>query len=265
MGLRFSLPQIMCKVVVLFSNVELLSRGCDRGHFLWTNLLLPRVLNAKGENARIVNVSSTGYVCSDALLDDYNFEVSRIAPIPQLAEVQLMLIAKFRMGKHMSHGLPTDPQRRQVCVIKSFYRRSRPSDSSSFLDVLFNTYLSSHLNTHGIDCFALQPGMPQTPLYAYTKDEGPTSLAYVGRLLEKRWGSNFPPIGGFKTDKKTLETSASTLIVALADERFDGKSGLFLKNCQVLDTSATPYVTDPSAAEKLWKLSESLVGEKFDI
>lgn len=45
------------------------------GHFLWTNLLLPKVL-AASEHARIVNVASTGYVLSDARLDDINWEVS---------------------------------------------------------------------------------------------------------------------------------------------------------------------------------------------
>ena len=40
---------------------------------MWTNLLLPRVL-AAGPHARIVNVASTGYVLSEALLD-YNFDV----------------------------------------------------------------------------------------------------------------------------------------------------------------------------------------------
>jgi NAD(P)-dependent dehydrogenase (short-subunit alcohol dehydrogenase family) len=44
------------------------------GHFLWTNLLLPRVL-AAGPHARIVNTSSTGYTTGDVRLDDYNFDV----------------------------------------------------------------------------------------------------------------------------------------------------------------------------------------------
>lgn len=46
------------------------------GHFLWTNLLLERVL-AAGGHARIVNVSSTGYLLSDVRLEDANWDVSR--------------------------------------------------------------------------------------------------------------------------------------------------------------------------------------------
>lgn len=52
------------------------------GHFLWTKLLIERVLAAKDEDARIVNVSSEGYVCGDVRLDDYNFDVSSLAHMP---------------------------------------------------------------------------------------------------------------------------------------------------------------------------------------
>jgi hypothetical protein len=38
---------------------------------------------------------------------------------------------------------------------------------------------------------------------------------------------------------------------------------LFLRNCKPFDTE--PYATDPESAEKLWKLSEELVSEKFFI
>ena len=39
--------------------------------------------------------------------------------------------------------------------------------------------------------------------------------------------------------------------------------GLYLHNCQFID--AVPHAKDPLAAERLWKLSEELVGEKFDL
>lgn len=42
-----------------------------------------------------------------------------------------------------------------------------------------------------------------------------------------------------------------------------GKSGLFLRNCKEFPTEG--YTTDPVQAEKLWKLSERLVGEDFEI
>lgn len=42
-----------------------------------------------------------------------------------------------------------------------------------------------------------------------------------------------------------------------------GESGKFLRNCAVYDVM--PYALDPTSAEKLWELSEKLVGQKFEI
>jgi hypothetical protein len=42
-----------------------------------------------------------------------------------------------------------------------------------------------------------------------------------------------------------------------------GKTGLFLRNCQPFEVEG--YTVDPVNAEKLWKLSEELVREKFGI
>lgn len=46
------------------------------GHFLLTNLLMDKILKAGGEEgARIVNVSSGGYICSRVRFEDWNFKV----------------------------------------------------------------------------------------------------------------------------------------------------------------------------------------------
>lgn len=45
------------------------------GHFLFTNLIIPKIL-ASGKGARIVNISSLGYLHGPVSFDDYNFKVS---------------------------------------------------------------------------------------------------------------------------------------------------------------------------------------------
>ena len=44
------------------------------GHFLLTSLLMNKILSA-GSGARIVNVSSLGYMSGGIRVDDYNFKV----------------------------------------------------------------------------------------------------------------------------------------------------------------------------------------------
>lgn len=39
--------------------------------------------------------------------------------------------------------------------------------------------------------------------------------------------------------------------------------GLYLSDCQI--TEPTPHASDPVAADRLWKLSEELVGQKFPL
>ena len=45
--------------------------------------------------------------------------------------------------------------------------------------------------------------------------------------------------------------------------RETAESGKFLRNCTVYDVM--PYALDPTSAERLWELSEKLVGEKFEV
>lgn len=75
-------------------GIEMQFGGNHVGHFLLTNLLMPKILVAgKGDGARIINVSSTGYKLGGVLFGDYNFQVciffhnsthsSRIFTLPQ--------------------------------------------------------------------------------------------------------------------------------------------------------------------------------------
>ena len=48
------------------------------GHFLLTKLLMDKILLA-GRGARIVNVTSLGYMSGVVRVDDYNFKVSHLA------------------------------------------------------------------------------------------------------------------------------------------------------------------------------------------
>lgn len=62
------------------------------GHFLLTNLLMPKIL-AAGRGARIVNVSSFGYMSGGVYFDDPSFKV-RIprSPMRRVADIVISLL-----------------------------------------------------------------------------------------------------------------------------------------------------------------------------
>jgi hypothetical protein len=54
---------------------------------------------------------------------------------------------------------------------------------------------------------------------------------------------------------------ATVMINAEADWSLE-EEGVLLHDCQMCD--AMPYATDPNLADRLWKLSEELVGSRFE-
>ncbi|KAK3933584.1 hypothetical protein QBC46DRAFT_275482, partial [Diplogelasinospora grovesii] len=62
---------------------------------------------------------------------------------------------------------------------------------------------------------------------------------------------------------KTVDEGCSTTLVAALDPALNEVKGLYLSDCQFTDPYA--HANDPVAAERLWKLSEELVGEKFTL
>ncbi|KAK7022674.1 short-chain dehydrogenase/reductase family protein [Favolaschia claudopus] len=60
---------------------------------------------------------------------------------------------------------------------------------------------------------------------------------------------------------KTLEQGAATTMTAAFDTRLEDKGGAFLSDCNIKDAAA--HSTDPATAEKLWTVTEKIVGEKF--
>ncbi|KAH6679675.1 putative short-chain dehydrogenase TIC 32, chloroplastic, partial [Halenospora varia] len=139
---------------------------------------------------------------------------------------------------------------------------------SKTANVQFDTYLAGHLKDKGVQCFAIQPGMPQTDLYYHVNvPKNEASLESGMALAAKIYPNRPSPAGDPKEDEKTIETAASTLVYAALPQslmvsqflRFLG----FLINCKPFAVES--YATNRARAEKLWKLSEKHFGGTFDI
>ena len=75
---------------------------------------------------------------------------------------------------------------------------------------------------------------------------------------------------------KTIPQGAATSVWAATAAELDGQGGLYLEDCHIgeqaqpgqetqLEGGVEAYALDAQAAEKLWSLSEQLVGERFDL
>ena len=98
------------------------------------------------------------------------------------------------------------------------------------------------------------------------------------QLVELGWtdhdGTLSPP-----TEWKTVEQGAATTIWAAVAPELEGVGGRYLENCAIatpwnhaggtLDRRTLaghylPYALDPDHAERLWTLSEALIGRTWD-
>ncbi|KAJ7859000.1 hypothetical protein B0H13DRAFT_2570930 [Mycena leptocephala] len=105
-----------------------------------------------------------------------------------------------------------------------------------------------------INSFSLHPGGIYTNIMQ--KGDGPAELHKLGVLDENgqpREGINF----------KTIPQGAATTVVAAFDPRLSDTPGAYLDDCTVANQLVAPHSSDPANAEKLWTLTEQIIGETF--
>ena len=131
---------------------------------------------------------------------------------------------------------------------------------SKTANVLFSLFLATKLRDRGITSYAVHPGnIYETSLGNHIEDVQ-ASLASIDGIAVKNTGRHFPLAD---EGMKSLAQGISTTLVAALDPGIEGESGWYMTNCQPQRTYE--YAESVEGAEKLWKLSEELVGEKFDI
>lgn len=200
------------------------------GHFQLTARLLPALRRAKG--ARVVSVSSWGHRYSPVVFDDPNFE-------------------------HRA------------------YDRWAAYGQSKTANILFAVALDARGKEGGIRTFSLHPGsILGTGLEKHVSNE---ELVKAGVIDEAG-----RPILDPARNLKTVEQGAATSVWCATSPRLDGMGGLYCENCDIaplLSSEAEarghsdstrrtgslgvmPYAVDPEAADRLWALSERLLGLK---
>lgn len=134
---------------------------------------------------------------------------------------------------------------------------------SKTANVLFSVGLEKRFGDRGIHAYAVHPGGIQTNLGRHLSEEDIANLRKRMTIsAEREPGSG----GGFKT----IPQGAATTCYAATSPDLEGKGGYYLEDCHVADRddedptgSVRSYAIDPENAERLWQLSEELVGEPF--
>lgn len=131
---------------------------------------------------------------------------------------------------------------------------------SKTANVLFSLYLANKLRDRGIHSYAPHPGaIFGTSLGNHISDI-PAALGKIQAIAQKNTGRYFPLA---EDPPKSIEQGIATNIVAALDPRIEAQSGMYMADCQPQKTYE--YAESMEGAEKLWKLSEELIGEKFEI
>ncbi|BEI93871.1 uncharacterized protein CcaverHIS019_0603300 [Cutaneotrichosporon cavernicola] len=192
--------------------------------WLLNNLLIPNLLASPAP--RVVLVSSVGHRVSDILWDDMGFSGGKT------------------YNKFMSYG------------------------QSKTASVLNGVALAEKYPK--LTVISLHPGAIHTNLARHLTEEDMKGM--VGQFFNE---DGTPKPGVFF---KSIPQGASTTLVAAFDPALKTHSGTYLTDCQIAKVKPTgadphlnisesdfvaPYAVDKAAAERLWGVTEEMVGEKF--
>jgi len=128
---------------------------------------------------------------------------------------------------------------------------------SKTANVLFAVGLDKRLGPKGVHAYGLHPGGIMTELARHLE------VADIEMLRARNRGA------GMKF--KTVEAGAATQVFAATAPELEGRGGFYLEDCQIAAVNDDPaglngvrsYAVDPANADRLWELSEKLVGERF--
>ncbi|KAJ4165095.1 hypothetical protein LMH87_006742 [Akanthomyces muscarius] len=137
------------------------------------------------------------------------------------------------------------------------YNKWTAYGQSKTANILFSVSLASKLGKRGLLSYSLHPGVIGTNLGSHVGDWD--SLRNADRRLGNKEGW-----ADFKW--KTDDQGAATHVFAAFAPTLNDHNGAYLENSHVADPfveTVKPWATSPVEAERLWKLTEELVGQEF--
>ncbi|KAG8528691.1 uncharacterized protein KY384_006378 [Bacidia gigantensis] len=216
-------------------GIEMQFQTNHLGPFLFTNLLLPKLLSAghtlPANTARVVNLSSSGHALSPVRFSDLTFAKPNES-VPPEEQFQASTLSHLGLLTYDEHYVPM-----------AAYGQAKTA--SILFSIALNTRLAA--KGHSVSSFSLHPGSIDTELQRHWD---PKALEHA----RQQSSSNFV--------RKTLEQGASTTLVAALDpglELMEGEVG-YLSDCRFAEPAEwCRGEKGIENAERLWKISEELV------
>ena len=138
------------------------------------------------------------------------------------------------------------------------YEKWSAYGQSKTANALFSVGLDQRLQNKGVRAFAVHPGMIMTELSRHMEQSDMEAILRGRDIAEI----------GFKT----VEQGSATSVWAATSPELEGEGGLYLEDCQIAeaasgdsDKGVEAYALDTNTADRLWQMSESMVGETFDL
>ncbi|KAE8422761.1 hypothetical protein BDV36DRAFT_290931 [Aspergillus pseudocaelatus] len=144
------------------------------------------------------------------------------------------------------------------------YQRWLSYGQSKTANALMGLALAERLGSRGLLAFPLCPGTSFTNLSAHGKDDlvaFAADLTEMDNIYGNKW---FAGMADLKF--KNLDQGAATHVFAAFDTSLVEHNGAFLSDCHIADPNKEEvysWATSKVDAERLWKLSEKLVGQEF--
>lgn len=141
------------------------------------------------------------------------------------------------------------------------YDRFAAYGQSKTANILYAVELDRRMRDRGVRAFSLHPGAIRTELGRHVTAEDLRQMAArAGRTVER------------PTIRKSVPAGAATSIWAAVSHDLDDLGGLYLEDCGVaaVVTGLAPagvrdYAVDSDRAVALWAVSETAVGERFEV
>jgi NAD(P)-dependent dehydrogenase (short-subunit alcohol dehydrogenase family) len=127
---------------------------------------------------------------------------------------------------------------------------------SKLANVLFSVSLVEKLAHHQVQSFSLHPGPIDSGMQAHVPKDAIANALRQRREEAEREGREIK-----RAKRKTIQQGCATALVAALDPSIAGLSGNYLEDGNVMENN---YAIDNENAERLWILSEELVGQKFE-